>query len=208
MSSTHCCPWTRWRQRPQQQVRAGLHPLIAGYGEWLDTQETAAAQLPAHLRDTADLALLEARRAHKRLQDGLDHVVADAEALRCFQFMNAVMRDQRIASQVAALRASDPTVSIDRRPHHGRPSRREGRILAPIPAGVHLDAARCANGPGGTPSQRRAPGAGGIVVLPHRWWQDRGIPRAGRLHVRDPPPPGLSSSLPTARWTAGTASRY
>ena len=95
-----------------EQVRAGLHPLIAGYREWLDTQENAAAQLPAHLRDTADLALLEARRAHKRLQDGLDHVVADAEALRCFQFMNAVMRDQRIASQVAVLRASDPTVSI------------------------------------------------------------------------------------------------
>jgi hypothetical protein len=95
-----------------EQLRAGLHPLIAGYGDWLEVQETAAAQLPTHLRDTADLALLEARRAHKRLQDGLDHVDADAEALRCFQFMNAVMRDQRIASQVAALRASDPTISI------------------------------------------------------------------------------------------------
>lgn len=95
-----------------EEVRAGLEPLIAGYGEWLDTQETAVAELPAHLRDTADLALLEARRARKRLQDGLDHVVVDAEALRCFRFMNAVMRDQRIASQVAALRASDPAMSI------------------------------------------------------------------------------------------------
>ncbi|MBB5164128.1 DISARM system helicase DrmA [Mycobacterium sp. AZCC_0083] len=93
-------------------VRAGLQPLIGGYGDWLDTQETAVTQLPDHLRDTADLALLEGRRAHKRLQDGLDHVVADAEALRCFQFMNGVMRDQRIASQVAALRASDPSLTI------------------------------------------------------------------------------------------------
>lgn len=56
--------------------------------------------------------MVEARRAHKRLQAGLEHVVADPEALRCFQFMNAVMRDQRIASQVAALRASDPALSI------------------------------------------------------------------------------------------------
>jgi hypothetical protein len=95
-----------------EQVRAGLQPLIAGYGDWLETQEVATAQLPPHLRNTADLAMVEARRAHKRLQEGLEHVVADAEALRCFQFMNAVMRDQRIASQVAALRASDPTVSI------------------------------------------------------------------------------------------------
>lgn len=95
-----------------EQVRAGLAPLIAGYGDWLDTQATAATQLPAHLRDTADLALLEGRRARKRLQEGLDHLVADTEALRCFQFMNAVMRDQRIASQVAVLRASDPAISI------------------------------------------------------------------------------------------------
>ncbi|MGA5541290.1 DISARM system helicase DrmA [Mycobacterium sp. NPDC051198] len=95
-----------------EQVRAGLKPLIAGYGEWLETQEAATAQLPPHLRDTAELALVEARRAHKRLQGGLAHVVADTEALRCFQFMNAVMRDQRIASQVAALRASDPALSI------------------------------------------------------------------------------------------------
>ncbi|WP_036372941.1 DISARM system helicase DrmA [Mycolicibacterium austroafricanum] len=95
-----------------EQVRAGLEPLIAGYGDWLDTEESTATQLPDHLRDTAGLALLEARQAHKRLQDGLEHVVADQEALRCFQFMNAVMRDQRIASQVAGLRASDPALSI------------------------------------------------------------------------------------------------
>jgi len=94
------------------ELRAGLQPLIAGYAEWLDTQQIAAAELPPHLRDTAELALWEARRAHERLRAGLEHVAADAEALRCFQFMNTVMRDQRIASQVAALRASDPTITI------------------------------------------------------------------------------------------------
>lgn len=95
-----------------EQLRSGLEPLVTGYGDWIAEQQGAAEQLPEHLRETADLALVEARRAHKRLQEGLDHVVGDAEAQRCFQFMNAVMRDQRIASQVAALRASDPTVSI------------------------------------------------------------------------------------------------
>ncbi|MBI5340556.1 MAG: helicase [Mycolicibacterium rufum] len=94
------------------EVGAGLQPLIAGYGDWLATQEAAATDLPSHLRETADLALVEAHRAHKRLQVGLEHVVTDAEALRCFQFMNAVMRDQRLASQIAASRASDPAFSI------------------------------------------------------------------------------------------------
>jgi len=88
------------------ELRDGLEPLVAGYGAWLDGQQAAAAELPEHLRATADLALREARRAHKRLQAGLEHVATDTEALRCFQFMNAVMRDQRIASQVAALRAT------------------------------------------------------------------------------------------------------
>ncbi|MBD0022680.1 MULTISPECIES: DISARM system helicase DrmA [Gordonia] len=94
-------------------LRAGLEPLVNGYNTWLGTQEAAAADLPQHLRETADAALSEARHAHKRLAAGLDHVVTDAEALRCFQFMNRVMRDQRIASQVAAARAADSALPID-----------------------------------------------------------------------------------------------
>lgn len=95
-----------------EQLRTGLQPLIAGYGSWLDEQNGIAAQLPAHLRVTAEEALHAARQAHARLQAGLDHVAGDAGALRCFRFMNQVMREQRIASQVAALRASDADLSI------------------------------------------------------------------------------------------------
>lgn len=94
-------------------LRAGLAPLVAGYGEWLDKQEAEAAKLPRHLQETAEDALWEAREAHKRLVAGLEHVAADSEALRCFQFMNRVMRDQRIASQVAAARAADAALSIE-----------------------------------------------------------------------------------------------
>lgn len=94
-------------------LRAGLAPLIDGYGQWLDTQEFEAAKLPAHLQETADVALWEAREAHKRLVAGLEHVTTEPEALRCFQFMNRVMRDQRIASQVAAERAADASLTIE-----------------------------------------------------------------------------------------------
>ncbi len=94
-------------------LRAGLEPLVAGYGAWIEDQAATAAALPAHLAETADIALTEARRAHQRLVDGLDHVASDPEALRSFRFMNRVMRDQRVASQVAAARASDPSTTID-----------------------------------------------------------------------------------------------
>ncbi len=94
-------------------LRIGLAPLVAGYGEWLDGQASEAAKLPSHLQETAEVALWEARVAHKRLVAGLEHVAADPEALRCFRFMNRVMRDQRIASQVAAARAADAALTIE-----------------------------------------------------------------------------------------------
>lgn len=94
-------------------LRAGLAPLVDGYAAWLDAQEAEAAALPSHLQETAEVALWEAREAHKRLVAGLEHVATDTEALRCFQFMNRVMRDQRIASQVAATRAADAGLSIE-----------------------------------------------------------------------------------------------
>lgn len=93
-------------------LRAGLAPLVKGYGAWLDRQKSVAMQLPEHLRETADIVLWEARQAHQRLVDGLEFVVSDPTALLCFQFMNRVMRDQRLASQVAEDRKSEPALSI------------------------------------------------------------------------------------------------
>jgi len=94
-------------------LRTGLEPLVSGYGTWLDEQEAESAKLPAHWQETSEVVLWEARQAHGRLVAGLEHVATNPEALRCFQFMNRVMRDQRIASQVAAERASDATVTIE-----------------------------------------------------------------------------------------------
>ncbi len=94
------------------EVQAGLAPLVSGYGAWLDRQETAAKTLPAHLQETAELVLWEARQAHQRLVEGLEFVASDPAALQCFRFMNRVMRDQRLASQVAEARKSDSALSI------------------------------------------------------------------------------------------------
>lgn len=95
-----------------EELRAGLAPLISGYGVWLERQRSDAAELPTHLRETAADALWEAQRAHQRLVHGLEFVTTDATALQCFQFMNRVMRDQRLASQVAETRKSDSSLSI------------------------------------------------------------------------------------------------
>lgn len=94
-------------------LRRGLSPLVTGYGEWLDRQSVQAGELPEHLQDVAGEVIHEARRAHARLAAGLEHVVSDPQALECFQFMNEVMRDQRLQSQIAALRSSTPGLSIE-----------------------------------------------------------------------------------------------
>ncbi|ACZ31339.1 helicase domain protein [Xylanimonas cellulosilytica DSM 15894] len=95
------------------ELDAGLRPIVTGYRAWLDHQATVASQLPAHLRTVAEDAVHEARNVAKQLESGLDFLLQDAEALRCFRFMNQVMADQRIQSQVAARRAADPDLEID-----------------------------------------------------------------------------------------------
>jgi len=49
--------------------------------------------------------------AARRLTAGLAHVTGDPEAFACFRFMNEVMRDQRVHTQISALRSSDPALS-------------------------------------------------------------------------------------------------
>lgn len=92
-------------------VRDALTPIVEGYDEWLTGEQQKARALPTHMRDEADEAIHEARRVHQQLADGVEHLATDADALRCFRFMNQVMADQRIQTQVAELRAQDPTLS-------------------------------------------------------------------------------------------------
>lgn len=93
-----------------EEIEAGLRPIIDGYRGWLDMQDGLAAALPAHLQDDAHEAIHDARRVCAQLESGLTHLLGDEEALRCFRFMNRVMADQRIQSQVAEERAKDPSL--------------------------------------------------------------------------------------------------
>lgn len=95
------------------ELRAGLMPLVEEYGAWLSDREGEAEALPEHLRVVAKEAIAEAEVARGRLREGIEHVLTDDEALRCFRFMNRVMRDQRLRSQVAAIRGADSTMTIE-----------------------------------------------------------------------------------------------
>ena len=114
-------------------LRDALDPIVSAYRTWLDEQAAAAADLPDHLRGTAEEALAEARQVRSQLAEGLAHLTADApdgaEARRCFAFMNQVMADQRVHSQIAAARAVDAEVRVEEAearvlardyPHHWR----------------------------------------------------------------------------------------
>lgn len=111
------------------QLRAALEPIAEAYTAWLGEQETAVAALPEHLRDTGAEALAEARQVLGQLTEGIDHLLSDPEARRCFAFMNRVMADQRVHSQIAAARAVDSGLSVEEAearvlaggyPHHWR----------------------------------------------------------------------------------------
>ena len=95
------------------ELRDGLGPIVERYEEWLDGEEAKAQQLPAHLQEEGLEAVSEARKVHRQLADGLVHLLTDPEALRCFRFMNEVMADQRVQSQVARRRAQDPDESLE-----------------------------------------------------------------------------------------------
>ena len=96
-----------------QSLRAGLSPILEQYSSWLDAEETRARALPEHLRDEGLDAVSEARKVQRQLADGLEHLLASDDALRCFRFMNEVMADQRVQSQVARRRTQHPGESID-----------------------------------------------------------------------------------------------
>ena len=94
------------------QLRAGLTPIVEAYGAWLGRQRSAVAALPDHLRPTAEEVVEEAEQVHASLAAGLDHLLANPDAQRCFSFMNRVMADQRVHSQVAEERQKDPDLTL------------------------------------------------------------------------------------------------
>ena len=93
------------------EIEAGLRPIVNGYRDWLKGKASEAAGLPDHLREDADDAVIDAGLVADQLADGLAFLLGDDEALRCFRFMNQVMADQRIHTQIADARTHDPRLS-------------------------------------------------------------------------------------------------
>ncbi|CED90503.1 DISARM system helicase DrmA [Actinomyces succiniciruminis] len=93
------------------ELEAGLRPIVAAYTNWLDDQQAHIPALPAYLRETAAEVVDEARQVRDQLADGVDFLLADPEARRCFAFMNRVMADQRVHSQIAAARQTNPSLT-------------------------------------------------------------------------------------------------
>ncbi len=94
------------------QLRDGLRPLVDAYSAWIATQAAANAALPPHLRKEGNVGIEDANAALHRLEVGLDLLGSNEDAQRAFWFMNRAMRDQRLRSQVAALRIERRSLSI------------------------------------------------------------------------------------------------
>jgi hypothetical protein len=69
-------------------ARAALEPLSAHYREWIATQEAHIAGLPEKRRQTAELMLHNAYLAAERIEQGVETLAADAEALDAFRVAN------------------------------------------------------------------------------------------------------------------------
>ena len=91
---------------------SGLTPIAEAYEEWLTSQKEQVQGLPAWLQEPAEEALVEASQALAQLREGIEFLAGHDEARRCFAFMNSVMADQRVHSQVAELRKASESLSL------------------------------------------------------------------------------------------------
>lgn len=103
---------------PVAEVLVGLEPIVAGYSDWIAGQHARRADLPDHLHKTFGDAVCRAEQIRDGLRRGLDELQTNPEAVKAFQFMNHAMAEQRIHTQVAELRSTDPNLSLrDAREH-------------------------------------------------------------------------------------------
>lgn len=69
-------------------VRSALAPLAAHYRDWIATQEVHIAGLPEKRRQTAQQMLRNARLAAERIEQGVEALADDADALDAFRIAN------------------------------------------------------------------------------------------------------------------------
>ena len=122
------------------ELAAMLTPLAHGYTAWLDEQAAKVPALPDALKATAEAAIFTARQCAQRIRTGID-LVSDpaahrhAEALAAFCFANRAMLLQR--QHTDDRRRAGKRHGLPGSEGPGRGEQQEGRLLAPVPAGVH-----------------------------------------------------------------------
>ena len=171
-----------------EDVGDAFAPLIDGYLEWLQGQMKMAAQLPDHLQGPGGEAIAEAELAASRLREGLEYLSSNPQAVQAFRFMNRAMREQRIHSQVAIRRAADDSECINDALSAIEAKGDDAASWRPFQLAFILLQLPALTDPAHAIPQRRR-GQRRAAVLPDRRRQDRGVPRPGGVHVRDPPTP-------------------
>lgn len=104
--------WMRALARLEaHDVQAALSPLADGYAAWLAGQRETARGLPGHLQQTAEDGVDLAGLVVGRLRDGIELLAHDEAAIKAFRFMNRVMADQRVHTEIVRRRADDSSLS-------------------------------------------------------------------------------------------------
>ena len=82
-------------------ARRAMHALVNGYCDWLDTQEKSAEQLTGERRETALQLVHSARFAAGRIEQGIEVLARDTDALDAFRVANrAVARALRHRNKI------------------------------------------------------------------------------------------------------------
>ena len=71
-------------------AQAALSPLVVQYRRWIDQQQQKIAGLEGERRETAEQLIQSASDAAKRIERGIDALVADEDALDAFRVANRV----------------------------------------------------------------------------------------------------------------------
>ena len=98
-----------------EEIDAGLLPLIRAYAEWIDGLRSRAKNL-SDWKQEADSVIQSCTNVLQRIENGMELLRKDSDALEAFRFMNAAMWRQRIHSILSqSVRRGNPITfeSID-----------------------------------------------------------------------------------------------
>jgi hypothetical protein len=97
-------------------LEAGLIPLVTAYRDWIDAQEATLAAPERHLSqyvgDTQE-TIIAARRAAMRIEAGIELIRADERARQAFRFANRAMHLQRVHILATEARQKNKDLTLE-----------------------------------------------------------------------------------------------